>query len=494
MPQALRAGPRRPHDGDLGIGGSFARQPEGTGAPSALREHQSAAAGQVEHGLIELVSTLQIDGTRITLGAPVPEAERTPGWALMHLVTVNPEYAGPRARHDFESRTKRRFRSRLPQRVRKERRANQSAGGCVSEGGNFANQRPISGRALSLTRDFKPVQLGSDDVRIAQADLLLRQRPCGRSGRGVQSAARGRRRRKVSALMALDDNKDNEARSRASGCHRRRQQERAGLAGIGPLGTPMRTDLKKASELNPRWAEPYLQLADVNPAIDKENLEERAALLKKAAALDPRNIDYWQALAKTDIAAKDFARGAESLGGRRARRRQRRRTRAHSPGASAGCRRSASISKRPSASASPTNASRPPARESAERSRHSRRRRRSPQETESRTARRRPRPRAGMKQQNAGPVWKACSQRLDCLGKQARLVIQTADGKTVQLLVADPSQIAIGGGGEQSLSCGPQKNAAPGGGAVQCQAGCQTAHRRRCHVDRIPLSSSEVGA
>ena len=59
-----------------------------------LYENTNRLPPQVEQGIIELVSTVQIDGPRITLGAPVPEAERTPGWALMHLVTVNPEYAG----------------------------------------------------------------------------------------------------------------------------------------------------------------------------------------------------------------------------------------------------------------------------------------------------------------------------------------------------------------------------------------------------------------
>jgi hypothetical protein len=57
----------------------------------------------------------------------------------------------------------------------------------------------------------------------------------------------------------------------------------------------------------------------------------------------------------------------------------------------------------------------------------------------------------------AGTTVLGLFQRLDCLdGKQARLVIQAADGKAVQLLVADPSQIDMGGG-EQALSCGPQK-------------------------------------
>ena len=60
---------------------------------------------------------------------------------------------------------------------------------------------------------------------------------------------------------------------------------------------------------------------------------------------------------------------------------------------------------------------------------------------------------------NAGPSVQGTFQRLECLGQGARLVIQTADGKTVQLLMADPSQITTGGGGDQTLSCGPQKHA-----------------------------------
>ena len=142
--------------------------------------------------MIELVSTVQIDGPRITLGAPVPEAERSPGWALMHLVTVNPEYAG-RARvmisnleqsGDFEAACHNAFEKSAAQ--------IQQQADAYLKAGNFATAS-ISGRALSMTRDFKPVQLGSEDVRIAQADLLLRQRPYGRSEHGVQSAARAGR-------------------------------------------------------------------------------------------------------------------------------------------------------------------------------------------------------------------------------------------------------------------------------------------------------------
>jgi hypothetical protein len=48
-------------------------------------------------------------------------------------------------------------------------------------------------------------------------------------------------------------------------------------------------------------------------------------------------------------------------------------------------------------------------------------------------------------------------RQVDCLGTQARLLIDTADKKTVRLLVSDPSKVAYSGSGEVTLGCGPQK-------------------------------------
>ncbi len=46
--------------------------------------------------------------------------------------------------------------------------------------------------------------------------------------------------------------------------------------------------------------------------------------------------------------------------------------------------------------------------------------------------------------------------RLECLsGDQARMVIKTSDGKTVQLLIRSPSQISLSGG-EKTMGCGVQ--------------------------------------
>jgi type II secretory pathway pseudopilin PulG len=47
--------------------------------------------------------------------------------------------------------------------------------------------------------------------------------------------------------------------------------------------------------------------------------------------------------------------------------------------------------------------------------------------------------------------------QVDCLGKQARLVIESKGAKPMRLLVPDSGKIVIIGGGEKTFGCGPQK-------------------------------------
>ncbi len=162
-----------------------------------IYENTNRLPADIEKGLIELVSTVQIDGTRITLGAPVPEAERTPGWALIQLVTVKPDYAGRSSvllsnlgqSGDFDAACHNAFEKTGAQ--------IQQQADAYLKAGNFPTAS-ISGRALSMTRDFKPVHFGSGRCRrragrssATPAGTLpkprRRTRPC-----------MGRRRRKAS--------------------------------------------------------------------------------------------------------------------------------------------------------------------------------------------------------------------------------------------------------------------------------------------------------
>jgi len=422
-----------------------------------IHENTNRLPPQVEDGLIELVSTLQVDGPRITLGAPVPEAERSPGWALMHLVTVNPDYAS-RSRvmisnleqtGDFEAACHNAFEKSASQ-------INQQAEAYL-KAGNFGTAS-ISGRAFSLTRDFKPVQLGSEDARMALADLLLANGHAAEAG-AAYSALHGPAAAEGLALLALHDNKDDQARGALHDATESGSTSARAWLELGRLESDS-MELKKASELNPRWAEPYFQLADLDPAIDKEALEKRAVLLKKAVSLDPRNIDYWTALAKNDVAAKDFADAQKAWGGAE-----------HA--ASSDEQRDRIHQLRLSLQEDRFDA------EAAERKRLADERQADLQRVKSQSeaaihaaedaARKRlnpdgvvpPKPETWYQEGAAGASVQGVFARLDCLGQQARLVIQMAEGKTVQLLVPDPSQINVSrgeqGGGEKALACGPQK-------------------------------------
>ena len=48
-------------------------------------------------------------------------------------------------------------------------------------------------------------------------------------------------------------------------------------------------------------------------------------------------------------------------------------------------------------------------------------------------------------------------KQVDCLGKQARLVVEDAQHQIVKLLVADPAQIVFIGSQQATLGCGVQK-------------------------------------
>ncbi len=435
--------------------GGFSRDNLKELARLLLYENTNRLPQAVEQGLMELVSTVQIDGPRITLGAPVPEAERSPGWALMHLVSVSPEYAG-RSRvlisnleqsNDFDAACHNAFEKPGAQ--------IQQQADAYLKAGNFPTTS-ISGRALSMTRDFKAVQLGSEDVPIARADLLLATGHTAEAG-AAYKALHGPEGSEGIALMDLDADKDRDARmvlQEAIDAHS--TSARAWLE-LGRLQSDA-DELKKASELNPRWAEPYYQLADLDPAVDKEHLEQRATLLKKATSLDPRNMDYWTALAKTDEAAKDFEAAQKAWSGaERAAANDQERERMRKIRLDVQAKRfdeEAAERKRikdeAEADLQRVKAQSDAAIHAAE---DAARKKMNPNGAVP------PKPQAWYEAPADGPSVQGVFQKLDCLGNSARLVIQTGDGKIVQLLMADPSQVTTGGGGDQTLSCGPQKQA-----------------------------------
>jgi Tfp pilus assembly protein PilF len=304
-----------------------------------------------------------------------------------------------------------------------------------------------------MTRDFKPIQLDPDSGDIALADLALANGSP--QAEATYLKLHGAAAAEGLGLVALKQGKRNEAhRLFDSALASQSESARAWLeaARLEPDAAKARADLKKAMELNPRWAEPYVQLGD----LDKNTPEQRALDLKKAAGLDPRNIDIWQALARTEMSANNYAEAQKAWGGaeraaandeERARIRQVRlqvereradfeaserkriadereqdiqRVRAQSDAAVHAAEEAARKQMNPDGAAPPKDA-------------------------------------VWMDQLNGGAKVDGLFEKLDCIGNQARMVIKTSDGKSVQLLIQDPGQIALSGGGEKTFGCGVQR-------------------------------------
>jgi hypothetical protein len=433
--------------------GAFPRESVKELARILLYENTTQLPQAIETGLIELVSTLEVNGTRVTLGAPVPEAERTHGWALMQLVTTNPDYAG-RSRvmvsnlehsGDFEAACHNAFEKTAKQ-------INDQADAYLKSG-NFATTS-VSGRALSPVRDFKGMQLDADDGKIAVADLLLAAGS--KQAEAAYTSMQGARAAEGLGLIAIKEYKDNQARGLfQSAIESKSESARAWLelGRLEPDAAKAVKDLKRSSELNPNWAEPYLRMAE-----RQDDLTQKAELLKKAANLDARNIDYWQLLAKTETAAKDYPAAQKAwAGAERAAANDEERARIHQVRLQAEQERADFEAAEKKRIADEREQDRQRVKAQSDAAIHAAEeaagKRLNPE------GKALPKPEGWYEAMQGGDATvEGMLARLDCLGKQAKLVIQTADGKTIQLLVGDPSQIVIAGGGEKALACGIQKS------------------------------------
>lgn len=416
-----------------------------------LRDNTSGLPQNIEEGLAELLSTLDVDGTRVTLGAPVPEAERSHGWALMQLVTTKPDYAGRshvmlsnlEQSGDFEAACRNAFEKSAAQ-------INQEADAYL-KAGSFATGS-VSGRALSLTRDLKLDQLDPGDGPTAVADLLLAAGSP--NAESAYTALHGARSAEGLGLLALKAHKQNEAqRLFQSAVDEGSDSARAWLeAGrLQPDAGKARAEFQRAAAINPRWGEPYAQMAE----LDKANPEQRAGELKKAAGLDPHNIDYWQALARAETAAHDFPEAQKAwAGAERAAANDEERARIHQVRLQLDQEQADFEASERKRVATEKEQDLQRVKSQSEAAIH----------TAEEEARKKLNPDGAAPPANA--VWMdelkgnasvdGVFLRLECLsGQQARMVIKAADGKTVQLLIHDPSQIALSGG-EKTMGCGAQ--------------------------------------
>ncbi len=406
----------------------------------------------IEDGLLTLFSTLEVSGTHLTLGEPPPTAERTRDWARMQLLATKFDYRG-RMRvmisnleqiPDLEPACRNAFEKSAAE-IEREVDAYWKAG-------NFSTTS-VSGRTLSPTRDLHVQPATGNDVKLAKADLLLSTGS--EQVLAAYGAIQGLEADEGLGLIALGKKDTAEARKRLDAAVKadsKNARAWAGLASLESDEATARKELLKAGELNPRWAEVPHRLAQL-----EKDAGRKADFLKKACKLDPRNAAVWEELARAQIDAKQFVEAQKAWAGAE--------------------RASANDAERERIRHERLEVERERADfEASERKRESDERERDINRVKQASMAdiHAAEDKANMKLNadgskpagkveewwsgpEAGAKVSGTLERMECLGRQARLVVRGADDVLVQLLVRDPGQIVLSGGGVKTLGCGAQR-------------------------------------
>lgn len=227
-----------------------------------IDDNASRMPESLETALCDLFSTIQVNNTHVKLGAPLSAAELPPdrmrAWAKMQMLATLPEYSG-----------KLRVYLNNIQQTGDEAVAVRNAFDLTPakldalldayiKAGKF-EAAPVSGESLDPNRDFPEKVMEKTFVDGLFAEL----------------AAGGKNFPPESPRGLVEKN--------------------------------THASLELAIKANPRWAEPHAKLAAIST-----NSIEKMKELKAAAALDPRNASYWQALAEAQAAADQYDDAAKS--------------------------------------------------------------------------------------------------------------------------------------------------------------------------------------
>ena len=403
----------------------------------------------IEHGLVELFSTIQVSGIRITLGEPPlhPDID----WARVHLLAVEPEYYGNlrvltynlRKGVDEGAAFRNAF-GKTPQEIEMQAQLHLAAG--------HFQVTSISPLPMSPT-DFPERQVEAAQGQLAVADLLM-----GEASRVAYRELIAQKEHVAEAweglgLMALRDKRNDEARqdfASAMEAGIKSPESYMEYARLEPDREKAKAALERAVKLNPKLAEPYFLIAQ-----RQTELSKRIQYLKMSAKLDPRNLAYWQALAEAFLEDHDYPEAAQAWGSaEQAAATPEDRERMHRERMEVEAKRLEweDMEKKRKAEEEAREIDR--LKQQARERLHAAEVRANQGQTPAAPG------------EKVVPWWdgpqptgiaRGVLKQVDCLGKRLRLVVLSDDRKTVRLLVEDPGQVAIMGAAELKLSCGVQK-------------------------------------
>jgi hypothetical protein len=398
-----------------------------------------------ERGLVAFCSTLQVTGIRITAGAPPTGAAPDLDWARIHLLVVDPEYYGKlrvllfnlRKGVDPDPAYRNAF-GKSAAEIEAQAKAHLAAG-------NFQTTT-LSSRAMS-PNDFTERQVSDSDARLARADLLAGNQSASeyqalvRDQTKIAEAEEGLGILSLRAQQPADAKRHFDAAMKAGTASARCYIEYAKLEPDNDKATQA---LLHAAGINPKLDEPFALMAarDTDPA-------KRLSHWKAAAERNPRNAAYWKGVAEEYLAVHNYAEAAKAWDqGAQAATDPAERDRMRQARAAIEQQRLEFQDEQRRQEAADLEKLKQQARADVHALEEKYRE-----------------PSSGT-QEKPVPWWDGprpsgkvtgSLKQIDCLGARTRLVIDGDDHKTTRLLIADPSKIAIAGGGTESLSCGAQK-------------------------------------
>ena len=416
-----------------------------------LENNSGRMPAPIEQGIADVLSTIQVNGTHVLLGAPPPANQRSRDWARMQLFVTNPDYYAKlrillynlqkgvdedAAYANAFGKTRAEIEKEVDQHV---------------AGGSFQTA-PVDGRALDVQRDYKDEKpLLTAEMQLALADLLLDNRSRVAYQALIQQKVDVAEAYEGLAIMALSDKQQEEARRDfAEAINAGTPSPRSYLeyARLEPDNGKALAALEKAQKLNPKVAETYALMG----RRQTDNIK-RIQYLEKAAQLDPRNAGRWEEMAKACLNEKAFEKAAEAWrNGEQAATTPEERARMEAG------RRSIEQQRLDW--------------EEAERQRlaseHEREIQKLKQQAiaDLRAAEAKANTGKGPAPNKVETWWDGPKPdshasgnltRVDCLGRQLRLVVESEDHKLTKLLVPDASSIAILGATDEKLACGVQK-------------------------------------
>jgi hypothetical protein len=352
----------------------------------------------IENALGDLFSTIQVNGTKVSIGAS--PAERSKAWAKLQMLATQPDYGGRlhiylnnlqqgadesvAVKNSFDISSK-----ELETRVES-----------YAKVGVFM-PAPVSGVTINPSHDFIEAQVPESAMNELYAGLK----------------AQGRE-------FPPDSPR-------------------------GLLAKGGRTSLELAAKANPRWAPPHVKLADLE-AEPAGKVKE----LKAAATLEPRNSELWQMLAKVQTQAEQYADAEKSwMVAERSAANDAERERIHKSRTDFEEERAAFEIAERKRLAEERAAELQRIKDGAAEEVHA---------AERAANRRMGGLKPGETAQAwwADPDGQKVSgnlTRVDCLNDTMRLTVQPTSGAAVRLLIRDPNKLTVKGTGQAEFACGVQK-------------------------------------